>query len=149
LRIVRDSPLGPLLVQGLNAFSRGTVRYCVTRRPLDPAVRAGYLSPYDSWDRRLAVYRFVKTIPLGPADDGYDIVLATENALAGFRERPMIVCWGLQDFVFDADFLAEWERRFPSAEVHRFDDAGHLVLEDARDEIVPLVRDFLRRHPVD
>lgn len=148
LRIVRDTPLGPLLVQGLNAFSRGTVRYCVTRRALDPAVRDGYLAPYDSWGNRLGVYRFVKSIPLGPDDEGYDVVLSTERALAGFRDRPMLVCWGMQDFVFDGTFLAEWERRFPDAEVHRFDDAGHLVLEDARDEILPLVRDFLGRHPV-
>ncbi len=37
---------------------------------------------------------------------------------------------------------------FPAAEVHRFPDAGHYVLEDAGEEILPLVRDFLRRHPL-
>ena len=35
LRIVRNTPLGLLLVRGLNAFSRGAVRYCTTR-PLPP-----------------------------------------------------------------------------------------------------------------
>ena len=43
--------------------------------------------------------------------------------------------------------LAEWERRFPGAEVHRFADAGHYVLEDA-EEVVPLIRGFLERSPV-
>ena len=43
--------------------------------------------------------------------------------------------------------MAEWQRRFPGAEVHRFEDSGHYVLEDAHEEIVPLVREFLSREP--
>jgi haloalkane dehalogenase len=53
--------------------------------------------------------------------------------------------WGEKDFVFDLDFLAEWERRYPNAEVHRFPDAGHYVLEDAKDELIPLIEEFLQR----
>ena len=60
----------------------------------------------------------------------------------------MLICWGEKDFVFDQHFLEEWRRRFPSAEVHAFADAGHFVLEDAGEEIIPLVRDFLKRHPL-
>ena len=51
---------------------------------------------------------------------------------------------GERDFVFDQHFLAEWERRFPKAEVHRFADAGHYVLEDA-EEVVPLVQGFVEK----
>ncbi len=146
LWLVRNTPLGPLLVRGFNAFSRGAVRYCVTR-PLAPDVRAGYLAPYDSWQNRIAVLRFVQDIPLGPTDRSYVTVKSVEDGLGRFRGVPMLICWGERDFVFDGDFLAGWERRFPAAEVHRFADAGHFVLEDAGPAIIPLVRDFLRRHP--
>ena len=149
IRIVRNTPLGPLLVQGLNAFSRGAVKYCVTRGAMPKDVAQGYLEPYDSWGNRLGVYRFVKSIPIHPGDPGYDVVDDVEAALPSFVDRPMLICWGLQDFVFDQHFLAEFERRFPNAEIHRFEDAGHLVLEDAGDEIAPLVRDFLGRHPLE
>ena len=44
------------------------------------------------------------------------------------------------------EFCAEFEKRFPSAEIHHFPYAGHYVLEDAGEEIVPLVRDFLDRN---
>lgn len=148
IRIVRDTPLGPLLVQGLNAFSRGTVRYCVTRRPLADDVKQGYLAPYDSWGARLGVYHFVKSIPLAVGDPGYDIVDHVEASLPAFARLPVLICWGMQDFVFDHHFLTEFERHFPDAEVHRFEDAGHLVLEDAGTEIRPLVRSFLAAHPV-
>jgi haloalkane dehalogenase len=147
LRLCRNTLLGPPLVRGLNAFSRGAVRYCTTR-PLPPEVRAGYLTPYDSWTNRIAVLRFVQDIPLRPGDRGYALVRSAQEGLERFRGVPMLLCWGGRDFVFDGDFLAEWRRRFPSAEVCRFPDAGHLVLEDAGAEIVPLVRDFLRHHPL-
>jgi pimeloyl-ACP methyl ester carboxylesterase len=70
-----------------------------------------------------------------------------QEGLKRFRDVPMLICWGERDFVFDCHFLDDWVRRFPKAEVHRFPDAGHYVLEDARDEIVPLVRAFLARNP--
>jgi len=37
---------------------------------------------------------------------------------------------------------------FPQAETHRLADAGHYVIEDAHEEIVPLVREFLEAHPL-
>ncbi len=147
LWLFRNTPLGPLLIRGLNAFCRGAARYCA-RRPLTGPVRAGYLAPYDSWRNRIAVLRFVQDIPLAPGDRSYELVREVDEGLHRFRRVPMLLCWGERDFVFDLDFLAEWRRRFPDAEVHRFPDAGHYVLEDAAAQIVPLVHDFLKRHPL-
>jgi haloalkane dehalogenase len=148
LWLCRNTPLGPLLVRGFNAFCRGAARVGCTRSPMPEAVRAGYLAPYDSWRNRIAVLRFVQDIPLQPGDRGYELVSQVQDGLARFRDVPMLICWGERDFVFDGHFLREWQRRFPGAEVHHFADAGHYVLEDARDEILPLVRDFLQRHPL-
>jgi pimeloyl-ACP methyl ester carboxylesterase len=142
LRLCRAPGLGPLLVRGMNAFCLGAARACVVR-PLAPEVRAGYLEPYDSWENRVAVLRFVQDIPLGPRDGAYSTLRSVEDGLERFRSVPMLVLWGERDFVFDADFRAEWERRFPEAEVHRFPGAGHYVLEDAGAEILALVRRFV------
>ena len=147
LRLARLPGVSDLLVRGLGAFSRGANRFCVTRRPLPPAVAAGYLAPYDSWRNRIAVHRFVQDIPLAPGDRAWPIVQDTAERLETLRHVPLLLCWGMRDFVFDHHFLAEWERRFPDAEVHRFEDAGHYVLEDAGEEIVPLVERFLEAPP--
>ena len=116
-------------------FCRGAVAYCATQQPLDAAVRAGYLAPYDSWRNRIAVLRFVQDIPLQPGDPSYRVVSEVEERLPLLRDVPMIICWGEKDFVFDGDFLDEWKRRFPQAEV-MFPRAGHFVLEDAGNEIL-------------
>jgi haloalkane dehalogenase len=70
-------------------------------------------------------------------------VKETADALVQLADKPMLICWGLKDFVFGHQFLDEWVRRFPDAEVQRFEDCGHYILEDAGDEIVPLVRKFV------
>ena len=71
----------------------------------------------------------------------------TGEALVHLAHKPMLICWGLRDFVFDHHFLDEWIRRFPNAEVERFEDCGHYVLEDAGEEIIPLVREFIDGQP--
>jgi haloalkane dehalogenase len=148
LRMCRVPGLGAWLVRGLNLFCRGAARHCCTRRPMPKEVRDAYLAPYDSWAHRIAVHRFVQDIPLRPSDRAYPLVREVEDGLGRFADVPMLICWGERDFVFDRDFLDGWTRRFPRAEVHRFADASHYVLEDAGAEIVPLVDAFLARNPL-
>lgn len=149
LSLARLPLIGPLLIQGFNVFCHGAVKACVTRKPMTQAIANAYLAPYDSWQNRLAVLRFVQDIPIQAGDPGYDIVSDVEAGLSHFKDTPMLICWGLQDFVFDKHFLAGWREHFPGAEVHAFEDAGHYVLEDADDEILSLVQQFLNKHPLD
>lgn len=144
LKVCR-SFIGALFVRGLNGFSGDAVKSCVTRRPLSAEVKQAYLSPYNSWKNRIAVHRFVQDIPLTPGDRAYDTVSRVQDNLHQFANRPMLMCWGMKDFVFDHHFLAEWEKRFPQAKIHRFEDAGHYILEDAHEEIIPLIKRFLAR----
>lgn len=141
------TPLGAALVRGANAFSRAAAHVCVTERPMSPELRDAYAAPYDSWDARIATLRFVQDIPLRPGDRAYEALSTVSSGLAKFRETPALVCWGMKDFVFNEHFLAEWEKRLPHANVHRFERAGHYVLEDEREAITALVRDFVLGSP--
>jgi len=140
-------PLATPLVRGFNAFAYvATHLACVNR--MSREVSAAYRGPYDSWANRIATLRFVQDIPLRPGDRSYEQVKWVDDHLDRLRDVPKLICWGLRDFVFDDEILAEWRRRFPDATVHTFPDAGHYVLEDAGDAIQPLLRAFLERHPV-
>ena len=145
LNLVRNTgPIGPFLVRGLNAFVRGALRSATTRR-LPADVQAGYSAPYDSWTNRVAVLRFVQDIPLSPKHPSYTLVKWTDDNLRRLATVPLFVGWGEQDFVFDEHFLAEWRRRFPRAEFHTYPTAGHYVLEDVPERLIPLLRDFVTR----
>lgn len=142
LRLARG-PLGEFLIRRWNWFCTGAADRCVVRRPLPPDVRAMYLKPYDTWANRVAVWKFVQTIPLKPGDADYELVSEVEANLMKLRDKPMFIGWGMRDFVFDGDYLEEWKRRFPNAAVNAYPDAGHYLFEDAGGEVFPLIEKFV------
>jgi haloalkane dehalogenase len=148
LRIVRNlSPLAVPAVLGLNLFVFGALMMASHTR-LAPAVKAGLSAPYNSWQNRLATLKFVQDIPLSPGDPSYATVSEVDRKLGCLADRPMLICWGERDFVFDTDYLHEWCRRFPEAEVHTFTDAGHYLLEDLPGVVARRVASFLQNAPI-
>ncbi|MCW3171101.1 alpha/beta fold hydrolase [Shewanella subflava] len=146
LWICRETLFGTLLVRGLNAFSSAASYVGVKRKPMDKAVREAYVAPFNSWKNRISTIRFVQDIPLKPGDRNFDLVTDIGDSLAKFSHVPTLICFGLQDFVFDKHFLAEWRERMPHAEVHEFADCGHYILEDASDEVIGLIQGFIKQN---
>ncbi len=143
LLICRNTYLGTLLVRGFNAFSSIASYVGVKRKPMSKEVRRAYVSPFNSWKNRISTLRFVQDIPLFPKDRNYQLVSDISDNLAKFSHVPVLICWGLKDFVFDVHFLNEWKERLPHAQIHQFDDCGHYILEDASEEVVPLISQFM------
>jgi haloalkane dehalogenase len=136
--------IGPLLVRGLNGFAGPAVWMAMHRRALSADEKRGYLWPYRSWADRVAVSAFVRDIPMQPSHPTWNTLAAVERGLAQFRDRPVLVYWGGRDFCFNDLFLERWRKLLPQARVNRIADAGHYVLDDAREEVVPAVNAFLQ-----
>ncbi len=149
IRLCHLPLLGRLMIQGLNLFARAALHSAVEHHErMTPAVRAGLSAPYDSWRHRVAIDRFVKDIPLRPSHPSYATLAQIEAGLAQFQHHPVCLIWGMRDWCFGPDFLQRFRDFFPAAEVHPLADAGHYVVEDAHERIVPLVEDFLSRNPI-
>lgn len=147
LALSRSDTLGALLVRGCNAFALAASFICCRRQTLPASLRRAYRAPYNSWENRRAVHRFVQDIPLGPDHPSWSMVRFVEDNLPKLAALPLLIIWGERDFVFDSHFLAEWRRRWPQAEIHSYPDAGHYILEDLGEEGIGLISDFLARHP--
>ncbi|KRG72119.1 alpha/beta fold hydrolase [Pseudoxanthomonas dokdonensis] len=143
----RDSRLGAFIIRAFNAFSSGA-SYIGVRRRMPAAVRRAYVAPYDNWANRISTLRFMQDIPLAPGDPAWSLVEAAGKRLHEYADRPVFVGWGMRDFVFDHHFLAGFEAALPKAEVTRYPDAGHYVLEDEAADLLPKIRQFLDRHPL-
>jgi haloalkane dehalogenase len=136
--------VGALLVRGLNGFAGPATWMAMHRRALTPEEKRAYLAPYDSWANRVAVNAFVRDIPMRQSHPSWSTLRSVEQGLPQFRNRPALIVWGGRDFCFNDHFLARWREILPRADVHRLADAGHYVLEDAREKAVPLISEFLR-----
>lgn len=143
IRLCRLPWLGACLVRGLNGFARPALAMAVTRK-LSSAAAHGYLLPYDSWQHRVAVHAFVRDIPLTASHPSWPTLVEVETNLPKLQNKPLLILWGGQDFCFNDWFYEEWLRRFPKAQHHYFAEAGHYLLEDAGEEIEPLLGNFFR-----
>lgn len=147
LKLIRSiRPLAVIAVQGFNLLVLGAL-YTNSYKGLAKDVKAGLIAPYNCWKNRIATLKFVQDIHLTENNPSYRIVKKIDNDLKLFLNIPVLICWGEHDFVFDCDYLNEWQRRFPAAEVHCFSKAGHYVLEDVPEKIIPLAQDFMQRKP--
>ena len=147
LSLGRDSRIGGWLIRRFNLFARGAARFG-TKRRLPRDVRDAYSGVYDGWDNAISTLRFMQDIPLHEGDRAWPLVADAGRRLHEFADRPAFLGWGLRDFVFDRHFLEGFRKALPDAEVHAFDDAGHYVLEDKHEVLVPAIRDFLARNPI-
>ncbi len=146
LRIIRNTGLfSKIAVLGFNLFAKGSL-YMASYKGLSKDVKKGLIAPYNSWRNRIATLRFVQDIPLVKNDPSYDTVKYVDDNLHRLADIPLLICWGKHDFVFTENYLAEWQKRFPMAEIHLFDNAGHYVLEDEPEKISFIIKGFLKRH---
>ncbi len=143
LRLSR-SWVGAFFVRATPVFCLGTTYSGLTRRKMDASLRSAYIAPYNSWNNRIGLLRFVQDIPLKDSDPGYAFAVDLQDHLHLFRDVPVLILWGMQDFVFDGHFLDKWIEYLPNAEVHRFEDCGHYILEDAPEETGQIIENFLQ-----
>jgi haloalkane dehalogenase len=146
IKLSRSALLGDLLVRGLNAFVLGALVMGTSQhRRFTSDIRSGYLAPYRNWYDRVAILNFVRDIPLEDGHVTRKTVDEIERRLVTLRGKPMLVLWGADDPVFTIDtFLAGWKEHFPDAQVHILQKAGHYVIEDAHERILPLLKEFLK-----
>lgn len=148
LSLGRDSRVGGWAIRRFNLFARGAARLG-TVRALPREVQRAYAGVYDGWREAIATLRFMQDIPLREGDRAWPLLRASAAQLPRYADRPAFIGWGLRDFVFDRHFLDGFTQALPQAQVHAFEDAGHYVLEDRHEVLVPEIRAFLDTHPLD
>ena len=142
IRLGQVPILSQLLIQGLNVFARAALRLAVEHHErMTPTVRAGYGRPtipgVTAWPSTASS----RTSPCTPASQLCHAP-ADRGRARTFAGHPICLIWGMLDWCFGPRFLERFQEFFPAAEVHRLADAGHYVVEDAHERIVPLVEDF-------
>ena len=145
ISLCRFPLLGECIVRLFNGFAWPAIFMAVEKK-LKKEVATAYLSPYDNWANRIAVYSFVKDIPMKEKHPSYKQLVEIEKNLVKLRELkiPFLLLWGGQDFCFNDSFYNEWADRFPLAEKHYFQDGGHYILEDKFAEISPIISKFFK-----
>ena len=149
IRLCRIPFLGAIAIRHLNLFVKGVLCFGLKRKKkLANNVRAGYLAPYDTFTNRIANLKFVHDIPIEPTVASYSVIHNIENNLKQFKDRPILIIWASEDFCFNRNFLNRWRYFFPEAVVREVSNAGHLIVEDANDEIISWMEVFFKKNNI-
>jgi haloalkane dehalogenase len=132
---------GRFIVKKLNAFA-GPATFMASKKGLSPAVKAGYLFPYDTPNNRVAVAEFVQDIPLNENHRSFNELKKIENKLRQLK-CPKIILWGGKDFCFNDVFFRKWQEIYPDAYFKYYKNAGHYILEDEADDVISNIKDFM------
>jgi haloalkane dehalogenase len=130
IRLCRAPLIGEWIVRGFNGFA-GPATWMSVTKPLSPAVKNGFVFPYDNWANRIATHRFVVDIPSGQGAPSDAALAQVEAKLPLLRDHPVRILWGGKDFCFNRHYYDRWCQLLPNAEATYFENAGHYVLEDA------------------
>jgi haloalkane dehalogenase len=142
-RILGAPALGELLTQRLNAVVRVALLRRLPQRPIDDP--QPYLSAHRNAGERAAILALIRAVP-DAMRGGPTRAFLDSLDLEPLREKPALIAWGMRDPILKPSLIRRWREALPRAEAHEL-DAGHFVQEDAHEELVPLVLDFLGRTP--
>lgn len=140
---VMSGKLGKFLYERLN-FSPKVIMPSAyaDRRKLTPAIHAQYLAPFpDRWSRGAVLWTLARA--LFASGDHYESLWRNREALA---QLPMLIIWGMKDPAFKPNALDRWRQAAPHASVVEL-PVGHWPQEEAPDEIVVAVREWLAKEP--
>ncbi|MEI7453485.1 MAG: alpha/beta fold hydrolase [Actinomycetes bacterium] len=131
----RFSPVRSLNTVRSPIFLRITTALSGSRMTAE--VRRAFWAPYLKAERREAIGDFVEDIPVKASHPSAAILDEVAEGIRGLKV-PTLLLWGPGDPVFNDRYLADLQQRMPHAQVHRYEGARHLVIEDAP----MLVEDF-------
>ena len=143
LKIAKSPHIGQFLIRGFNAFA-GLTPTLGAAEPnrISTLARQGLLLPYNSWEQRIATYRFVADIPLDESHPSYATLTEVEENLERLKTLPTLLLWGEKDWVFTTHFMERFQEFFPDAKANTYADCGHLLIEEKPGRVTSAIETY-------
>jgi cis-3-alkyl-4-acyloxetan-2-one decarboxylase len=142
--LCKNKFFGKFIVKHFNAFA-GPATFMTTTKKLSPVIKAGYLLPYQNAHNRIAVAEFVQDIPMQAKHPTFNVLKEIELKLPTLK-MPKLILWGGKDFCFNDLFFQKWRTIYPDAKFQYYENAGHYVIEDEKDNAIKMIQAFMEQN---
>lgn len=133
-------PVGRFLYKWLNFSPKVLVKQAFgDKSKLTKDVHQHYIRPFGSAAERQGPWVLGREL-IG-SSDFYNRLWERRKAI---REKPALILWGMKDIAFREADLERWEEFLADARTVRLESAGHFPQEEAVDQVLPALREFLR-----
>jgi haloalkane dehalogenase len=131
-------------IMNINGVIKGGIH---NKERLTETMIKAYEAPFPSEKYYLGAYAWPKDIPVGESHPSASIMKFVRNNLNRLKEKRKLLVWGLKDPIFPERLISWWNNIFPGIETHKIKNASHFLQEDAPEEILKIIRVFLKNNP--
>lgn len=132
-------PIGRFLIRRFNFFVNVVMKKAMGNpKNLTPEIHHHYKMPLANPADRKGCMVFPKQIIA--SGEWLSTIWERRSLLA---KKPAIIVWGKKDIAFRKKELTTWQTLFPDAKCVLLDKVGHYVPEEAGDDLVFLIDEFL------
>jgi haloalkane dehalogenase len=103
-----------------------------------------YTAPFPTPESHIGVKKFPLDIPKGPNHPSTPIMQEIKDNLSQLTEKPKRIIWGMKDKIFPPKVTEYWQKIYPETPVIELQEAGHFLQEDAPDQVVNAIKEFIR-----
>lgn len=137
------TPLGNFLYLQL-AFSPRVImkQAFADKAKLTKHIHQHYLKVFPTPESRRSTHAYAKS--LVDSDAFWSSLWEQREVI---QDIPALILWGMKDIAFKEKDLKRLETVFKKAQTIRLENVGHFVQEEAEEEILPNIKDFLKREP--
>ncbi len=145
LDMFRAPVIGNLLVKQLGMFENMGMKMATVNHDHLDTVKIAYTDVFTQADDRAGVMAFPKLIPTKLDHPSAQLIKHQVEPFVKNFKGPVQIFWGMQDPFFQPEMLTVWQHNLPQANTVKLAGASHYLQEDAHQEIVPLLKQFLSR----
>ncbi len=141
----RQPGTGEALVQGLNLFVEGFLPAGIHKKErVTAALMRAYRAPFPDWNSRVGILAFPRDIVVGDDHPSAPAMHEVGQKLPSLKV-PVLLIWAMKDPAFPKAMIGLWQKIYPHAQLHTLENAGHYLQEDEPEQIVGLIKEFLKR----
>ncbi len=112
-------------------------------KDLDAATKANYLLPFDSFDNRIAVQKFIQDIPVSRWHSSWMTIVHIQRRLHMLEKLPVYIVWGRKSALFGKGVHSKWRKYLPHAKYSKFKDSNFFMLEDPESDAFNHVKNII------
>jgi haloalkane dehalogenase len=112
---------------------------------ITPTLIKAYTEPFIHDISFIGAFAWPKDIPIGESHPSTSTMHHIRNNLHILNDKKKILIWGMKDPIFPKWMINWWNKIYPGIETHKIENASHFLQEDAPDQIISIILDFLNR----
>jgi haloalkane dehalogenase len=136
-------PIGTFLIKNYNFFARTFIWVVYgNKSSLTKEVHRHYLEPLKIPAERKGTWVFPREI-IGSGK----WLAQLWSQVGNIKNKPALLLWGMKDIAFREKELNRWKSVLTNHEVHTLPNSGHYPQEEAPEEVINYLKNFLEKQP--